>query len=291
MRLLLGVVAVVGTMQLGSVNPQRAVRPTFQVASVKRSSPDVTPATRSVIGEVAPGGVWRAKGATVYGLIRTLYPGYSLPGQIQGVSNWVGGEFYDVEARATPSASPDEMREMARTLLADRFKLRMHTEKREMPVYGLVMARKDGRLGAGLMKPAIDCDAYRLAQQHGDPLPTDPTRKKFGDRSPCATVLMSVVDSTRLIPGAQVRISAGSARIRDIVELVSRELGRPVLDKTGLMELFDIEVQFSITPVVDGDSGPPLRAALADQLGLRVEESRAATDIIVIDQVDRPDPN
>ena len=263
----------------------------FEVASIKRSSPDATLATPSVIGEVLRGGVWRAKVATVYGLIRRLYPNHSLPGQIEGVSGWMGTEFYDIDARATASSSADEMQEMARTLLADRFKLKMHTETREMPAYLLFVARKDGRVAQGLTKPAMDCDAYRKAQQSGDPLPADPTRKRFGDRRPCTTVLMPVFNSTRVIPGAQLRISAGSATIADIVEYISRELARPVINKTGLGQLFDIEVHYSLVPTVDGDSGPPLRAALADQLGLRIEDGRATTDVLVIDHVERPTPD
>jgi uncharacterized protein (TIGR03435 family) len=227
----------------------------------------------------------------MYGLIRTLYPGHTLPGQIQGVSNWVGSEFYDIDARATPVASPNDMREMARNLLADRFNLRMHVEQRDMPVYVLSVARKDGRLGPGLTKPALDCDAYRRAQTRGDALPIDPTRKKVGDRQPCATALMPVFNNTRVIPGAHVRISAGSARLSDILELVSRELGRPVIDRTGSAQLFDIEVQYSLTPAVDGETGPPFRAALRDQLGLRIDDSQAVSDVLVIDHVDRPDPN
>jgi uncharacterized protein (TIGR03435 family) len=56
-------------------------------------------------------------------------------------------------------------------------------------------------------------------------------------------------------------------------------------------EKFDIEVQYSLGPAVTGDSGPTLRAALADQLGLRIEDGRATTDVLVIDHVERPDPN
>ena len=266
-------------------------RQTFEVVSIKRGSPDATPASASVIGQVLLGGIWRAKYATVYGLIRTLYPGHTLPGQIQGVSNWVGSEFYDIDPRATTASSPDEMREMARNLLADRFKFRMHIEQRDMAVYVLSAVRKDGRFGPGLTKPAIDCDAYRVAQKRGDPLPIDPTRKTFGDRKPCVTVLMPVFDSTRVIPGAQVRISAGSVRLSDILELMSRELGRPVIDRTRSAQLFDIEVQYSLTPAVDGDTGPPFKAALRDQLGLRIDDSRVVSDVLVIDHVDRPDPN
>jgi uncharacterized protein (TIGR03435 family) len=262
----------------------------FEVASIKRSL-EQTAAQSSSIGEVYPGGVWRAKAATVYGLIRTLYPRHSLPGQIDGVREWVGTEFYDIDARGTPSASPDDLREMARTLLTERFKLAMHAEMREAPAYVLT-TRNDGRLGAGLSKPAVDCDAYRAAKARGEPLPADPTRKRFGDRPPCETVLMAVVSSTRTIPGAQVRVSAGGATIGNLLELLSRELGRPVIDRTGLVQPFDIELQYSVgPPPADGEAGPPLKAALADQLGLRVEDGRATVEVLVIDRVERPVPD
>src|SRR6185295_8233367 len=107
--------AVLSSVRVIAQPPASAPRPAFEVASIKRSPPDVAgPAVRSVIGEVQPGGAWRSTFATVYGLIRTLYPGHWFPGQIAGVRDWIGTEFYDINARATPSASPDEMREMAR---------------------------------------------------------------------------------------------------------------------------------------------------------------------------------
>jgi uncharacterized protein (TIGR03435 family) len=82
----------------------------------------------------------------VYGLIRTLYPGHNSPAQIVGGPEWFGREFYDITARTPAGASADDMREMARTMLADRFKLAMHAELREMTAYALVVARRDGRL-------------------------------------------------------------------------------------------------------------------------------------------------
>src|SRR5687768_15618972 len=114
--------AVFSSVTLIAQSPTNTPRPAFEVASIKRSL-EQTAKQPSSIGEIYPGGVWRAKAATVYGLIRTLYPRHTVPGQIDGVRDWVGTEFYDIDARGTPSASPDEMREMARTLLAERFKL------------------------------------------------------------------------------------------------------------------------------------------------------------------------
>jgi uncharacterized protein (TIGR03435 family) len=267
-------------------------RLSFEVASVKRSpDPRSLPVFTPVVNQIRPGGAWRSSFATVLGLIRALYPGHSLPGQIAG-PDWIATEFYDIEARGPASASPDDLHEMARTLLADRFTLAMRTEKRELSAYMLVIARADGRLGAGMTKPAIDCDAYRAARARGENPPGDPTRKPNADRLPCVSTAMPVFDHTRVIPGAEWRITAGGATIASIIPLLSRELGRPVVDMTGLTQSFDIEVQYSPeVPSPDRDVGPPLRAALADQLGLRVRDGRAAVDVLVIDRVERPEPD
>ena len=264
----------------------------FEVASVKRSpDPRSVPVFTPVVADIQPGGVWRSTFATVFGLIRNLYPGYLLPGQIAG-PEWIGTEFYDINARGTASASPDQMREMARTLLADRFKLVLHVEKRELPAYVLSIARADGRLGPGMTKPAIDCEAYRAAKARGENPPGDPTRKLNADRLPCVSTVMPVFDHTRVIPGARVRLTAGGATIASIIPLLSRELDRPVVDATGLTQPFDIEVQYSLgVPSPDQEAGPPLRAALADQLGLRVQDTRATVDVLVIDRVERPTPD
>jgi uncharacterized protein (TIGR03435 family) len=281
---------IVQTAAAGQQLP--AARLSFEVASVKPSpDPRSVPVFTPVVGEIQPGGVWRSRFATVFGLIRTLYPGYLLPGQIVG-PDWIGTELFDIDARGTPSSSPDDLREMARKLLADRFKLALHIEKRELPAYTLVLARTDGRLGPGLTKPAIDCDAYRAAQARGEKPPPDPTRRRFFDRLSCVSTLMPTGDETRVIPGARVRITAGGSTIAGIIEILSRELGRPVIDATGLTQQFDIEVQYSAGPPrPDQEAGPPLRSALADQLGLRIQESRANVDVLVIDRIERPTPD
>lgn len=283
------VVVALASASVAAQSDRTAPSPTFDVASIKRT--DLSGAVRQIIADVQPGGVWRSTYATPYALIRTLYPGYSFPGEIVG-PDWATKEFYDITARAAATASPADMRAMAQALLATRFKLVMHKETRELPVYTLVTARPDGKPGPGLTTPAIDCDAYRTARQRGEPLPVDPTRKQYADRLACATVVMPVFDHTRVVPGAALRLSAGGTTIGGIVGLLSRELGRRVIDRTGLTQTFDIELQYSdAAPRVNEENGPPLRAALAEQLGLKLDESRMRVEVLVIDRIERPDPD
>ena len=109
---------------------------------------------------------------------------------------------------------------------------------------------------------------------------------------PCATVVMPVFDLTRVIPGAEWRLSAGGATVRSILPMLSRELERPVVDETKLTQTLDIEVQYSEgPPPASGEAGPPLKAAIANQLGLRVQDGRTSVDVLVIDRIERPTPD
>ena len=86
--------------------------------------------------------------------------------------------------------------------------------------------------------------------------------------------------------------STGGATIGSIVPMLARSLGRPVVDQTGLTQLFDIELQFSEElPSPDADAGPPLKAALSNQLGFRVDEGRTRVEVLIIDRVEHPTPN
>lgn len=99
-------------------------------------------------------------------------------------------------------------------------------------------------------------------------------------------------DHTRVLAGANWRLTTGGATVGRIVPLLARELGRPVLDQTGLTQAFDIEVQFSNGPPrSDTEARPPLKAALSDQLGLSLEDGRTSIEVLIIDCVERPTPN
>ena len=104
---------------------------------------------------------------------------------------------------------------------------------------------------------------------------------------------MPTSDRTLKVPGANLRLSAGDATVPEIVPLLGSALGRPVLDQTGVTERFDIELQFSTQPLATTpvDVGPTARTAITEQLGLNVDEVRAAIEVLVIDRVERPSEN
>jgi uncharacterized protein (TIGR03435 family) len=103
--------------------------------------------------------------------------------------------------------------------------------------------------------------------------------------------VLPTFDHTLLIPGADLRLTAGDVPISRILTLLGNYLNRPVVDRTNLTQRFDIELQFSTAIRADGDSGPPMRAAITDQLGQQVQEGRAMVDVLVIDHIERPTEN
>lgn len=122
--------------------------PAFDVVSVKPV--DVTTSAvpiRPAVGDVQPGGVWRAS-ATLLALLRYAYPGHEVAGQIVGAPQWYTTQFFVIDARAAESTTEAGFRNMARTLLADRFHLQLHTDARNLPAFALTR-RADARLGPG----------------------------------------------------------------------------------------------------------------------------------------------
>jgi uncharacterized protein (TIGR03435 family) len=265
----------------------------FDVASIRISpDPRSIPVVRPDSGTPRPGGTWTASFATLDQLIRTLYPGHGFAGQIVGSPSWLSGDRFEIIAKTEPERSNEEMRAMARALLADRFQLSMHAEMRELPAYVLVRARSDGTLGPGLRAPEVDCDAYRAAQEKHEPLPPTPVR--YGDRLPCVATIMSGHESS-----GGLRLTAGGTRISGILALLANQVGRPVVDGTGLSQPFDIELPYSALRPLTVEAPPPapdagllpIREAIQSQLGLKLEEGTAPVEVLVIDRVERPSEN
>jgi uncharacterized protein (TIGR03435 family) len=201
-------------------------------------------------------------------------------GEMLSAPSWVYNERFDIQGRATGEATKSEMRLLVRALLAERFKLAWHTEQREGAVLALTVATP-GRLG-----PQI------ALHRQGEPCGQDP---KFAS-IPCGSgglVAASRPDRTRL---------AGRAEpIERLAALLSNNsfagVDRAIIDRTGLDGQFDFVLEFAI-PVPSAESQPTadisglsLGTALREQLGLKLESTRAPVEILVIDRVERPIPD
>jgi uncharacterized protein (TIGR03435 family) len=222
--------------------------------------------------------------------------------QIAGAPGWMDTQRYSITAKPPEGVPPAAMSVLLLNLLKDRFQLTTHLETRDQAIFHLVMARNDGRLGPALKATSAECQATlaeRLAAAtaaagRGGPPPLPPLPGP-NDALPCGFV--------RIPPG----LVAGSGRT--IAELARGTLsdltGRPVIDKTGLMGLYDFTLKYSPelgrvaspllallspgapAPPVDPDA-PSLSVALQEQLGLKLEGARGPVEVVVIDKLEKP---
>jgi uncharacterized protein (TIGR03435 family) len=234
-----------------------APKPAFEVATVKRNT-SIEPAFS--IG-FQPGGRFRVVGMDVRTLITIAYRmGARLyPSQVVGGPAWMASDAYDIAAKAAdevltgPAAEITAKREaMLQSLLEDRFKLKVHRDRREVTGYALVLARKDGALGPQLRRSTINCAV-------------DITR--------CETrSLNGELTSTSMTAGALASF------------LASVPLKTVVVDRTGLTGMFALSLEW--TP--DGSDKPTLFTAIQDQLGLKLEPEHTPIEVVVIDHIERP---
>jgi uncharacterized protein (TIGR03435 family) len=239
---------------------------------------------------------WRATNSTLRMLVRNAYGAdYPMDGQMVGGPAWMDSDRFDILANMAPGTTSTDMNAMVRALLADRFKLRVHREMRELPVYALVLARPDGRLGPQLKHLSVDCDALRAARLKGEAPPTPP-RTAGGPPPDCFTSTM--------LDGTVTSMESGGLNMAGLASSLSRAAGRPVLDRTGLTGFFAMNLEFATEPnsaspfggprqgvSIDPVDAPSLTTAVVDQLGLRLETRREQTAVLVIDGAEPPTDN
>ena len=219
--------------------------------------------------------------------------------QMSGGPAWLTGDRFDVEATAgsdIPGPGVErtllKMR-MLQTLLAERFKLKVHHETREGPIYSLVLVNRDGRLGPQLRRSDVDCNAIFArgrASAAAAPPPPPPGPPALGQVPVCG--IQVVIGGLRIV----------SQSLAEIARLLSRATGRLVVDRTSLGGLFDLSLDFDPSglpgfdrppgaPPLDFSDKPSMFSALQEQAGLKLEGGRGPIDILVIDAVERPVEN
>ena len=245
--------------------------PAFDVASIHLDNTDHT--ARTHIYSYSNQGHFIAINATIMQLLQYAY---ALPdSRIVGVQDSVRSSKYDIEAKSDPAlvaqlaglssaSSKAKLLEMVQRLLQDRFHLTVHIEKRELPVFKLVVAK-----GGPKVTPA----------------------KNEG----------TAVDSGTHNGITTIDVRSSSRAITQLTEILAGYVGRVVIDRTGLQGNFTVSIRFSAeespsTPGVTGnpsvdDREPSVFTALKEQLGLELKSDKAPVEVLVVDHAEPPTEN
>ena len=235
--------------------------PTFDVATIKPSDPETQGK-----GFNSNGRNFRTRGTTLVDLIKFAYDLHEK--QITGGPDWIDRDKFDIEATADQDGDPsyEQTKSMVRKLIVSRFKLTTHQGKKELSVYVLTVDKGGPK---NLTKSE--------SQTNGFSIPLMPTPG-----------------------GMMLAVRNGTMTNFAIFALQGAVLDRPVLDQTGLPERYDFSVKWSPDDSQFGgrmklpqseNPLPGLFAAVKEQLGLKLEATKAPADVMVIDTVEKPSAN
>lgn len=294
-----GVVAFVAPVAVGALNPPPQTRNlpapatllAFEEASVRVNN---TPGPAGRGSNLQPTR-WIVQNGTLKTMVKQAFakqgaggPNTSVPlgdSQVIGGPEWLDTDKFDIVAvtpAATQPTQPAQMRQMIQRLLVERFKLRAHWETRELPVYLLSNERPEGKPASGLT-PATDaqCEAARAGGPGPMPEPGKPPQLP-----PCGAIGFGPGQLyARGVPMEWLAATLTSVPVITGID-------RPVIDRTGIQGNYGFTLKFANPNAVNPDpERPDLVTALHEQLGLKLDATRAPLDVMVIDSVARPSEN
>ena len=278
-----------------------SVKPVDPFAEVRKNGPQGGPIVMPQTGvRFEPGGRLVAV-ATLRTLIMRAY-GIKVY-QLEGGPKWLASDYFSISAKAVNEAATEaEMNEMLKSLLAERFGLRVHVETRPSPVHTLVVARPDGRLGPGLKPTSKECEATLEEQKRTGTKPAPPRMPPIPpspQTTPPPLTPTCGSTSTRIMATGAATYAMGGWPLSTLVEHFSNELGAPVIDQTGLAGRFDAVVEYESgrragrgPDLNSTDPLPvPLPQAVQQQLGLKLDKGTALLPITIVDAADQPSPD
>jgi uncharacterized protein (TIGR03435 family) len=304
-----------------------AATPSFEVATIKPAAPPAT--------SMGPGGGMRV----AMRMGPRGGPGTSDPGQITysnmpmksllvtayGVKSyqvsgpsWMDTERFDIVAKVPPGATRDDVKLMLQNLLAERFKLTLHREKKDLPMYALVV----GKNGPKMKESPPDDPGAKDASGRQDQgsSEADAQKAKQALENAMRTVLKDGA-MPPLPPGAgqgmrvmmmpgRMSMTVTKQTMAQFADTLGNQMDRPVVDQTGLTKNYDFTLEYAPegggkgpmgTPLpqlpASGDGGlpreadsqaaPSLFTALQEQLGLKLEQKKGAVDLLVVDHLEK----
>jgi bla regulator protein blaR1 len=273
---------------------QPAARPRFDVVSIKPCKPGDTKGVPVYGGDSSPGrlstgcGILAATDHT--GMIQAAYNRYAggnlnsfrmIP--IEGGPDWIHSERFEIDAKSDGHPSLMMMLgPMMQTILEDRFKLKIHRETRQGPVYELTLGK-----GSPKLKPLQEGSCI-------PPVVGGPVPPLAPDQRRCRN----------MVNPRGVGMEGGTLSM--LAGLLGMVLDRPVIDKTGITSNFEIQLKFSpddfaapqpataepgASAAVRAPEGPGISQAIQEQLGLRLVPAKGPVDVLVIDHIERPTEN
>jgi uncharacterized protein (TIGR03435 family) len=253
-------------------------RPVFEAASIKPSSPS------SDMSYMGTAGRFVATGATLRVFVKFAYRSETgrtfLDSQVFGLPRWGETDRFDVQAKAARVVPVLELALMLQSMLEDRLQLKIHREERELPVYSLALTK-----GGVKMKPSAD--QTPLPADDGLPRRFDPNStlrggvRMVGKPSPSGAITLS-------IKGTALPISR-------LINVLQQYVDRPILDRTGLSALYDLELEFALPQTqaasLDEQVGASLFTAVQEQLGLTLDAGKKPVEVLVVDHAEHPTPD
>jgi uncharacterized protein (TIGR03435 family) len=279
---------------------QSGAHPAFEVASVKQNTSNWSERAQHPMGVgYRPGGRLVAENASLMLLIQFAYAvhdsPHSLPllaSQVVGGPAWINSLGYDIEAKPDGNTDQKHTWLMLQTLLADRFKLALHRETRELPVYDLAAVKSGPKLPAA---KEVGCVSF----------PPGTTPHYVPGKVDCGYVSGPFSG----YEAGLLHIRGSKVHVADLIRELASVLDRPVLDKTGFTGEFDLNMSFTPDEALRGFPGfggpgdpggtrlptdpnlPNIFAALEEQLGLKLVPAKGPVEVLVIDHAERPAAN
>jgi uncharacterized protein (TIGR03435 family) len=271
---------------------QATDRLTFEVASVK-PSPPIVPGSPAYFGPPRGGPGTPDPGRITWSnatLMRVIMTAYDMKAyQINGPA-WLDTERYEIAVKVPVGATKEQVDVMWQNLLAERFGVRLHHAPKEFQVEELVIAKSGPKLKESTIDPAAEL------------LPGPPQRDKNGDLIGPGMITLINIGSNW--PAAHV--VAKAQPLSRLTEMLTNQVHRPVLDKTGLAGKYDFSLEFTadlsrvpppppeergpepLPPAENVNAGAPdVAVAIEHQLGLRLVAAKAKLDVVVIDKAEK----
>jgi uncharacterized protein (TIGR03435 family) len=256
--------------------PVAQQKPAFEVATIKLAAPDATPTNQML--RPSPDRI-SIPSMTLSWLIYTAYgEGMNTAVGLRGGPEWRNQTPYAIEAKAAQPSTLHQSQAMLRTLLEDRFALKLHMETDTGNFYALVLDRKDGKLGPNVHPWDGNCLNGRPPSEDDDPVYP---RCLSGYRPPGL-----FLDGATMFSAAELLSLPASRTLT----------GRVVQDRTGLTGRFRMELEypfFAPRPAdpATPDSRPSLFTVIREQWGMKLEPAQGPFKVIVVDSAQRPAGN